>query len=171
MKIRVRDVGEVPEEVEFEQPVSELNRAPRTGVARDYEFRDPARVGVTHYRAGNDLFFDGAIASTVAAQCARCLEDFEIPVSTDFHFMATPRSGDGGAEDVDVTIYEGEEVDLGPLVYERILLSLPTTPRCSVDCRGLCPRCGANLNAEQCDCPASEGDPRLAIFRSLRVDR
>ncbi len=174
MKIRVRDVGEVAEEVEFEQPVSGLNAAPGRVAARDYECADPARVGLTHYRAGTDLFFDGTIDATVTGTCARCLEEFRVPVATDLHFLATPR-GEGEerseAEDVDVTIYDGEEVDLGPLVCERILLSLPTTPLCGEDCRGLCPRCGINLNQDQCECPASEGDPRMSIFRNLRVGR
>ncbi len=172
MKIRVRDVGETAEEVEFEQPVSALSPAPQGDSAPDYECRDPARVRMTHYRAGEDLFFDGSIDATVTGRCARCLEDFHFPVSLDFHFLVARRDDetDGGdAEDVDVTVYEGEEVDLRPLVCERILLSLPTTPLCGENCRGLCPRCGSNLNDNPCDCPASDGDPRMAIFRSLRV--
>ncbi len=172
MKIRVRDVGETAEEVEFEQPILELSPAPPSGTARDYECRNPARVGLTHYRAGDDLFFDGSIEATVTGQCARCLEGFDFPVSLDFHFLVIPRdheSGGGDAEDVDVTVYEGEEVDLEPFVCERILLSLPTMPLCGEKCRGLCPRCGSNLNDNPCDCPASDGDPRLAIFRNLRV--
>lgn len=174
MKIRVRDVGEVPEEVEFEQPLSELNKALERGGAGDYECREPVRVGLSHYRSGTDLFFDGAIESTIVGQCARCLEDYSFSSATDFHFLVTPRGdGDGtdDAEDVELTVYEGEEVDLGPLVCERILLSLPTTPFCKEDCRGICSRCGSNLNENQCECPAGEGDPRMAIFRGLRVGR
>lgn len=172
MKFRVRDIGEVPEEVEFEYPASELNAALQTGQAHDYESHGASPVGVTHYRAGRDLFFDGVIESTIAARCVRCLEDFDVRISTELHYLVAPRdSGQDEAEDVDVTTYEGEEVDLGPLIREQILLSLPTTPICKEDCRGLCPRCGANLNRETCNCPASEGDPRMAIFRNLRVGR
>ena len=73
------------------------------------------------------------------------------------------------AENVDVGFYEGEEIELAPLLHERMLLCLPTTPLCDEACRGLCPRCGSNLNHESCSCEADAGDPRLAVFRTLKV--
>ena len=174
MKIRVRDVSENPEEVVFGEGASELNSMLQTGEVGDYRCSAPLRVVVTHYRAGRDLFFDGAIESSMAGHCARCTEDYEFALSMPFHFLIIPRdeSGElGGDEDAEVSLYDGEDLDLAPLVHERICLSLPTTPLCNETCLGLCARCGANLNRDQCDCPADDGDPRMAIFRSLRVDR
>jgi uncharacterized protein len=66
--------------------------------------------------------------------------------------------------------YEGELVDLSPPLRERLLLSLPTLPLCRDDCRGLCARCGSDLNAGPCGCAAEAGDPRLAVLRTLRRD-
>ncbi len=174
MKIRVRDITESPEEVEFEEPTSGLNPALRNGPSQDFRCERPAEVRLTHYRAGQDLFFDGTIDAALEGHCARCLGDFAVSISAPFHFMASPRDaglGSGEDEDVDVTVYEGEEIDVAPLVRERILLSLPTTPLCRDDCRGLCSQCGANLNDDNCGCPSDSGDPRMAIFRNLRVDR
>ena len=54
-----------------------------------------------------------------------------------------------------------------PLVYEEAILALPTRPLCAEDCRGLCPRCGANLNQGACGCPAAPPDPRLAVLHTL----
>jgi uncharacterized protein len=51
------------------------------------------------------------------------------------------------------------------------MLALPTRPLCAEDCRGLCDSCGANLNREACDCADTGGDPRMAIFRTLKVGR
>jgi uncharacterized protein len=174
MKIRVQDVSETPEEVEFGEDASELNPMLQSGVIRDFECSGPLRVVLTHYRAGRDLFFDGEIEAPMTGRCARCTEVYPFSAGAAFHFLMTPRDeGDeaAGGEDIDVSLYDGDEVDLAPLVRERILLSLPTTPLCDEKCRGLCPRCGINLNLEQCTCPASDGDPRMAVFRSLRVDR
>jgi len=64
--------------------------------------------------------------------------------------------------------YEGDEIDLTPLVHEQIILALPTRPLCGESCRGLCPRCGANLNAGACGCPAAPPDPRLAVLLTMR---
>lgn len=174
MKIRVRDVTEVPEEVEFEQDESELNPLLQGGAICDYRCSAPVRVVFTHYRAGRDLFLDGEIESSIAGRCGRCTEDYDFAISTGFHFLLTPRDESGAEsddEDVDLSLYEGEDVDLTTLVSETVLLSLPTTPLCDEECLGLCPRCGTNLNRTSCDCPATDGDPRMALFRSLRIDR
>lgn len=174
MKIRVRDVGETPEEVEFEQDTSELNPRLEKGASRDYECREPARVGLTQYRTGRDIFLDGDLETVIVGRCARCLEEYDLPISTQFRYLVAPQGDEVAAsagEDTEVSTYQGEEVDLTPLIFERILLSLPTMPLCKENCRGLCPRCGTNLNESECHCPAGEGDPRMAIFRTLRVDR
>jgi uncharacterized protein len=51
------------------------------------------------------------------------------------------------------------------------MLALPTRPLCDENCRGLCGGCGANLNREPCACSASADDPRMALFRKLKVGR
>src|SRR5690606_40708225 len=120
------------------------------------------------------LFFQGRMASRVAGQCARCLTRFEFAHAPQFEFIMVPRLGrwadeplDGGGDE-NLMWYEGEEVDLSPPLRERLLLTLPTLPLCRDDCAGLCARCGADLNTGPCGCPAEEGDPRLAVLRTLR---
>ena len=71
---------------------------------------------------------------------------------------AAPRAGLLREEDIGLAYYEGEEIDLTPLVHEQALLALPTRPLCTEGCRGLCPRCGTNLNAGPCGCPAGPRD-------------
>ena len=51
------------------------------------------------------------------------------------------------------------------------MLALPTRPLCAEECRGLCPRCGANLNAGPCGCPAGMTDGRLAVLQTLLRER
>jgi uncharacterized protein len=89
-----------------------------------------------------------------------------------FVFVLTPRAAEVGGtrlspDDMALSYYEGEEIDLTPLVHEQALLALPTRPLCSDDCRGLCSRCGANLNAGPCGCPAAPAEPRLAALHAL----
>jgi uncharacterized protein len=66
-----------------------------------------------------------------------------------------------------LSCYEGDTIDLTPLVHEQAILALPTRPLCGEGCRGLCPRCGANLNAGPCGCPAPPPDHRLAVLHGL----
>ena len=58
-------------------------------------------------------------------------------------------------------------LDLAAVCWEEFVLALPPTPLCQEGCKGLCARCGANLNAGPCGCPPEEGDPRLAVLRGL----
>jgi uncharacterized protein len=72
-------------------------------------------------------------------------------------------------DELDLSFYEGDQVDLSPLVREQIILALPTRPLCRDNCKGLCASCGINLNTQACSCTVSGGDPRLAVLRTLKV--
>lgn len=65
----------------------------------------------------------------------------------------------------------GLEMNIGNLAFEEFLLALPVKALCSEDCKGLCPKCGHNLNTGQCACSRSEGDPRLAALRNLTLGK
>jgi uncharacterized protein len=54
---------------------------------------------------------------------------------------------------------------------EQFVLSLPAKVLCDFACKGLCPRCGANLNLEECGCVEDEGDPRMAVFKNIKLDQ
>ncbi len=59
--------------------------------------------------------------------------------------------------------------DLGAILWEQLMLNLPVKPLCSVECKGVCPHCGINLNMQECSCAGQGQDPRLALFRTLKV--
>jgi uncharacterized protein len=174
VRIRIREIEEATKELAYEEPIAELNPLLEHGPVHDYSFSSPAQVRVSYYRAGQDLFFEGEIDARVDAQCARCLEDFRFDFAPRFSFIMVPKEGrwadeklDGGGDDL--TWYEGEEIDLSPMLRERILLSLPTLPLCRESCQGLCSRCGADLNDGACGCPPPAGDPRLAVLQRLKL--
>jgi hypothetical protein len=73
--------------------------------------------------------------------------------------------------DLDVVPLVEDRIDLGALLQENVLLSLPVQPVCREGCRGLCPRCGAPLNAGPCGCPPQRVDPRLQALAKLRPTR
>jgi uncharacterized protein len=74
-------------------------------------------------------------------------------------------------DDLGMSYYASDEIDLAPLIGEQVLLALPTRPLCAENCRGLCGQCGANLNRDTCHCAAAGDDPRMALFRTLKVGR
>ena len=108
------------------------------------------------------------------SHCGRCLEQYVFELGKDFSVMLVPKQplpedAELGDDDLDLSFYEGDQVDLSPLIREQIILALPTRPLCRESCRGLCPQCGVNLNFQPCACRAASGDPRLAVLRNLKV--
>ena len=163
MKITVSDIKAEPQHLSYVEEVEELNQRLGRGV-RDFQVAPGMDVDVEYYRAGLDLFFEGTVRGEVVGSCARCLEEYPFSLDRRFAFVLTPRvaagvaKGELSVEELELATYTGEEVDLTPLVYEETILALPTRALCGEGCRGLCQRCGANLNEGPCGCARAE-DP------------
>jgi uncharacterized protein len=178
MKISVDEIPQSPAEIKFSESIEELNEIYRRGKSRDFQFPALLEVELVYYRSGGDLFFRGVFRGPFGGTCGRCLDEYQFALEKRFDFVLTaePLSRAAGAEelrrdDLGLSYYSGDEINLAPLIAEQVLLALPTVPLCSEQCRGLCGFCGANLNRDSCQCAADRGDPRMAIFRSLRVGR
>lgn len=177
MKLRIDDISADARDLAFAEPEREINRALASDVMQEYRVTAPVQVAISYYRAGTEVFMIGEIAVATTASCARCAEEFAGTEGRRFRYVLAPRSiGDGAdsdlrGEELEYSLYDSEEIDLTPLIREQVLLTLTTRPLCREGCRGLCPRCGANLNQSQCACSVETFDPRLAVLRSLKVGR
>jgi DUF177 domain-containing protein len=136
----------------------------------------PATVGaaVRFDRSGRGVVVSGTFRGAVQLVCSRCLEPFPFTAEEPFHlYFETARPGRAEEEseltddELDVTYVEEGRVDTDNLLRENVLLSLPLQPLCREDCRGLCQRCGMNLNLGSCDCQEPRRDPRLEPLRKL----
>ena len=177
MKLRIDDITAEAKELSFAEPEGEINRVLEKGPLTEFQVKEPVGVTVSYYRAGTELFFEGDLQASTTAICARCAEEFAAPSGRDFRFVLSPKAigfdedKNLRDEDLEFSLYEGDHIDLSPLVREQFLLSLPTRPLCQEDCRGLCPKCGINLNHSQCECSEEIGHPGLAALRNLKVGR
>lgn len=109
------------------------------------------------------IVVDGTVSASWAGECRRCLGTVSGDVSATVSevFVSDPEEG------VTYPIH-GDHIDLEPMVREAVVLALPLAPLCAATCRGLCPRCGADLNAGPCGCPQDDPDPRWAGLDALR---
>ena len=62
---------------------------------------------------------------------------------------------------------EGLRLNLDELVHADVVLEFPSKFLCKDDCKGICQKCGINLNHEQCCCTDKPIDPRLAVLKDL----
>jgi uncharacterized protein len=143
----------------------------------DEEFRIVAPVvfGADLRKDARKVRLVGRVATTLECDCSRCLEPFAVPVDAAFDVMFLPAESNTageaeevGEDDLGVSFYKDETLDLGGLVREQFYLALPMKPLCREDCQGLCPVCGINRNRETCACRPEWVDPRMEALRNLR---
>ncbi len=129
---------------------------------------EPVRVLGRLQAAGDGRFYwRGSLHTQVAAQCRRCLAPVALPVAADIDALF---SQDRDALD-DPNSYslaaDATAIDLRPAVREELVLAVPQWVLCREDCRGLCPRCGQDLNAGPCSCPPAT-DARWHALAALK---
>ena len=177
MKLRIDDITAEGREVSFAEPEQDINRTLAQGALHEYFIKAPLGVSLSYYRAGSEIFIEGALDAATKAACSRCAEEVDLSNHRSFRYVLAPRNMSDEndlalkAEDLEFSFYGGDEIDLTPLIREQVLLALAERPLCREECRGLCPHCGANLNQGDCGCSVTGLDPRLAVLRSLKVAR
>ena len=102
--------------------------------------------------------------STLDAVCDRCGKAFAQEKDVPFACMLAEELQN--EENDEIVLLEDGMVDVGDLARKAFILDMDTKTLCSEDCKGLCPRCGANLNLGPCSCK-KETDPRLAVLAKL----
>lgn len=165
---------------ELKIPVAEIIGRP--GTYRDIEVAAPleglrnALAGVTQSpisvsgRAESvveGILVTGRAATMAAMECARCLAPLTASLNVELCELYVLDPAD--TED-DAYAIEGRppEIDLEPMLRDSVTLALPLNPLCREDCKGLCARCGRDLNTGDCDCTEDEMDPRWAELSALR---
>jgi uncharacterized protein len=120
-----------------------------------------------------DIRLRAAYKGDFELQCARCVEPVATPLAGNFDLIFRPQAADAESgeraitlDETEIGYYEESGLVLEDVVREQVLLSLPTRTLCSEDCKGLCPRCGQNLNLGTCNC-APISDPRWNALAGL----
>ena len=119
----------------------------------------------------------GRVQTRLELACSRCVEPFGLAVDAPFDIRYLPASDvsteperEVEDEDLETSFYRNDQIDLNELMREQFYLTLPMKPLCREECRGLCTRCGTNLNTGTCDCAPVWEDSRLAALKGL-MDR
>jgi len=153
------------------------------GGDEEYRVTVPVVLNMTIHKDQDRFRLVGSVQSVLELECSRCLEPFAMPVDQTFDLRYLPATTGAPAtdeddeeievadDDVSMTFYRDEFIDLNELLREQFYLALPMKPLCKVDCRGICPQCGANRNLTTCDCNPHWEDPRMAGLKTLITKR
>ena len=105
------------------------------------------------------LLLEGTLEPDLRAVCGRCGNVFEYAVPVPIRAKITDKVADSADED-EFVLMSDCAVDIEELIRTTLVLELPTRFLCREDCKGLCPKCGADLNEGECGCDHSERDHR-----------
>jgi uncharacterized protein len=137
----------------------------------------PLEWKATAERVGPEIRIAGSLTTTAELACSRCLEPAQYNLTRPFDLFFRQRDELMFDEDEEVELDEketstafftGTQLAIGDILHEQVLLALPMKALCKVDCKGLCPTCGTNLNINTCNCPREEFSPHMDALLELK---
>jgi len=127
---------------------------------------EPVLISGTVRNTAGVLVMTGNISTTIHGICDRCAAPFDQEVSIPVDVVLVTELSNEENEDESVFPLVGDSADLEEIVRTVFVLNLDSKLLCRPDCKGLCCRCGKNLNNEPCSCE-KELDPRFAALKQL----
>ena len=131
-----------------------------------YPVSEPVMASGTVRNTAGVLMMTGSITTRLHGVCDRCASDFESDLSLPIDVILVTELSNEDSEDEWVFPLEADSADLDEIVRTVFVLNMDSKLLCSPDCKGLCGRCGKNLNEGPCSCQ-KELDPRFAALRQL----
>jgi len=126
-------------------------------------------------RNEEDVYVKGNLKGTLKSECGRCLEVFAMQIDLPVDAVFVPQRENGEDEDEmfepesNLSYCDGDSIDLLQEIKDIILVNLPIKPICRSDCKGLCPRCGKDLNKDSCQCENRKGPSPFDKLKELKT--
>ena len=143
----------------------------------DFDFETPLHGEAKIKKMGKSYLIQGNVQTLLHFRCARCLKEFNYPLSSHFDLTLHPLKEmnleeeiELGEEDMKSNFFEGGELHLSEIACEQIFLEVPYQPLCREDCKGLCPQCGRDLNLSPCDCIKQDWGTGFSALRNMKLD-
>ena len=170
MFVEIEDLEEKPLRVRHRFPIREIPFS-----HGDARLEAPVDVDFTLFPSDRELRVAGSISASVKCECSRCSKEFVRVFAEDFNLSYSPQpKWNTGASEVElkyeemgIGYYDGVRFDVTALVLERIELAMPMRHVCRENCKGLCCKCGVDLNEETCFC-REEPDERLSTLLKFK---
>lgn len=111
---------------------------------------------------------EGNVILKLEAVCDRCMEETTVILDLQFDRVVTsPEITTEDEEADDKSYMEGYQLNVETFMYHEILVNWPVKILCKDDCKGVCPKCGQNLNERDCGCDTFVPDPRMAAIKDI----
>ena len=171
MEININDIDENGLVIEaFKSPnwftnISEFNEKDES-----LQLKSDVSFNLNVSKIAKEIFVNGNSDFTLIMNCSRCLKLVERKIKNKIKLVMSPGDSEPESQgDIDHETYDSELVDLSAYLREKVALSIPYKVVCNDECKGLCPRCGINLNTQNCECVIEEPRSKFAVLKDLKV--
>lgn len=117
------------------------------------------------------LKVEGNTEISIQIPCDRCLKgvvvSFPIKINKEFLIADLLEHSKSESKDEDLHYITGMKLDVDQLIFGEVLIAWPMKVLCKEDCRGICNKCGNDLNFTECSCPKTEPDVRMAAIQDI----
>ena len=183
MKFKISDIPEEGMDIAAESLADAwFGAAVERAFQENYHKGRPATLTLRLLRTCDNLSMIGSAEIDLDPACDRCLESFSARLSVPLQIHLAPhkenpkliekkREDEEGleADDANFFFYKGGEINIGKIVREMLVLEAPVKFLCAESCKGLCPKCGQNLNKKNCACPPQEGSSPFSVLSKINV--
>ena len=149
MRIALKDIRESLSTLDITCGVEEIGLE-----AEGVCFTDPVTASLKLFRQDDIVFVKAELSVVMELECARCLSIVHRQLTGTFEnqYQPLPNTPQRLMDDIGIRYYSEDYIDLSDDIKEGFILEIPARILCSDNCKGLCPRCGQNLNQGECDC-------------------
>ena len=180
MKIFVDKIPDEGLSLDFEEGTELFPVLKEIEKTDECKISDPVRTHLKVRKITGMIEVKGRVEMSARFSCRRCLTEFELPLKRRFQLFYTDKlpeveetdTEDGvelTAEDMGLILYKVKEIYLREAIQEQLVMAFPAWPLCREDCKGLCLKCGADLNQGDCGCDRTPGDDRFAVLKNLKL--
>lgn len=134
-------------------------------LGESFTFNKPLNINGTIVNNTKSLELSATVEGEMQTHCARCNKP--ITASVKFRVNELLVSEESGIHDDETIVFSDNKLDITDIVLNGFLMSVSGRYLCREDCKGLCQKCGADLNSGDCGCENDEIDPRWADLREI----
>ena len=149
MRIAIKDIQEGLSTLDVTCKVEEIGLE-----VEGISFVDPVTINLKFFKQDDSIFVNAELSVAMESECAKCLKPVRRTLAGTFEnqYQSLPKLSRHLMDDIGIGYYSEDDIDLSDDIRESIILEMPAKILCSEDCKGLCPRCGQDLNQGKCNC-------------------
>jgi len=162
MNIKISNLSDGIHNYTFNEPVSELGL--------EEPFVNDLLVNVELNKSHNQVILDTKFSLTANFSCDRCNKNFNSVLTNSYRmvYLFGTEPVDSGSISITYLSIDTDKINIDNDVRDYALLSIPMKKLCKEDCKGLCSKCGKDLNEGNCNCQQNEIDARWLPLMELK---